>query len=274
MSKKLNISLLQMNIEVGNVTSNLAKIKSLVSRSVTPESKKFPHIICLPELSTTGFDLHNYKKLAEKIPGGDTTRFFQKLAKEHSVHLITSVIEQFNESYFNCALIINSSGEIMTKYRKVHLFPLKPMEEADFFDSGDHLGVSNRQTFVEIGGMNVGVLICFDIRYPELSRRLTLEGVNLLIYIAEFPRPRDDVWSVLLQARAMENQIFIAGVNRVGGNNEASFFGKSMVIDPFGNLILEGNDQEQILFTSLDPDRLSEAKSFIPTLDLRRPSQY
>jgi predicted amidohydrolase len=274
MKEKLNISLLQMIVEIGKVDSNLAKIESLVSKSITPASKEFPHIICLPELSTTGFDLINYKKLAERIPGGKTTRFLQQIAKKHAVYLITSIIEEFNGSYFNCALIINSSGELMTKYRKIHLFPLKPMEEAEFFKSGDYFGVTNKQTTVKVGGMKIGVLICFDIRYPELSRRLALEGVNLLIYVAEFPRPRDDVWSVLLQARAMENQIFVVGVNSIGGTNEASFFGKSMVIDPFGNIILEGNDQEQLLFATIDPNLLSEANSFIPTLELRRPSQY
>ncbi len=274
MTKKLNISLLQMDIQIGNKKVNLAKIESLIAKSITPESKEHSHIICLPELCTTGFDLVQYKDLAEKIPEGSSTRIFQRLAEKYSVHIIASIIEEFKGSYYNCAIILDSSGKILTKYRKIHLFPLKPMEEADFFESGAKIGPSNPQTVVNIDGINVGVLICFDIRYPEISRRLTLEGVECLVYLAEFPRPRDDVWRVLLKARAIENQIFVAGVNRIGGNEEASFFGNSMIIDPFGNALTQGTEQEEILFATLDPTRLSEAKSFIPTLDLRQSDQY
>ncbi len=274
MKKRISISLLQMDIKIGQKDVNLAKIDSLIAKSITSVSRDNSHIICLPELCTTGFDLKNYKQLAEIIPEGRSTQIFQKLAEKHSVYLISSIIEEFEGFYYNCAIIINSSGKLLKKYRKVHLFPLKPMEEANFFMSGERIGLSNAQTVVNIDGMNIGVLICFDIRYPEISRRLVLEGADCLIYLAEFPRPRDDVWRVLLKARAIENQIFVAGVNRVGGNEEASFFGNSMVIDPFGNTLLRGSDQEEILFTTLDPTCLSEAKSFIPTLDLRQPNQY
>ncbi|MHA1976884.1 MAG: nitrilase-related carbon-nitrogen hydrolase [Candidatus Hodarchaeales archaeon] len=274
MKDKINLTLIQMDVLEGNKDENISKIESLVAKSVTPKSMEHSHIICLPELCTTGFDLENYKQLAEKVPEGRTTRTFQALAEKYSVHLIASVIEEFEGAYYNCAVIIDSYGRFRKKYRKVHLFPLKPMEEADYFMSGAKVGLSNTQTIEIIDGINIGVLICFDVRYPEISRRLVLDGAEVLIYLAEFPRPRDDVWSVLLKARAIENQVFIAGVNRVGGNKKASFFGKSMIIDPFGNTMLQGSDHEEILFATLDPSQLTDAKSFIPTLDLRRPKQY
>jgi predicted amidohydrolase len=243
----------------------------LIIKSTKAVLKSHTHIICLPELCTTGFDLKNFKTLAERIPKGSTTDLFRNLAQKHNVHIIASYIEESMGSYYNCGIIINDQGQLLTKYRKIHLFPLKPMEESEYFTSGDNTDI---KSIVNINGLRVGVLICFDLRYPEVSRRLVLEGVDCIIYLAEFPRPRDDVWTTLLRARAMENQVFVIGVNRVGADPEISFFGKSMVIDPKGKTISSGSDKEEIIMSTLNPELLDSAKQFIPTLSLRHPDQY
>jgi predicted amidohydrolase len=128
---------------------------------------------------------------------------------------------------------------------------------------------------------NIGLLLCFDVRFPELSRRMTLEGdIDLLIYLAEFPNPRDTIWTTLLRARAMENQIFVSGVNRVGkdpGGSEiasASFFGQSVVYDPLGNILIKGTDKEEILTTRLDPELLLSVRKTLPSLKHRKPEFY
>jgi predicted amidohydrolase len=271
MKKQYHISLIQMDIQLGKKQVNLNKIESLIIKSTKTVLKSHTHIICLPELCTTGFDLKNFKTLAERIPKGSTTDLFRNLAQKHNVHIIASYIEESMGSYYNCGIIINDQGQLLTKYRKIHLFPLKPMEESEYFTSGDN---TNIKSIVNINGLRVGVLICFDLRYPEVSRRLVLEGVDCIIYLAEFPRPRDDVWTTLLRARAMENQVFVIGVNRVGADPEISFFGKSMVIDPKGKTISSGSDKEEIIMSTLNPELLDSAKQFIPTLSLRHPDQY
>jgi predicted amidohydrolase len=260
-----------MDIKLGEKLYNLQRITSLVDKCALQTKDVCTHIICLPELSTTGFDLKNHENLAEKIPGGDTTIKLQKLASKHSVYIVTSYIEEDKGEYFNCGVIIDSHGEFIHKYRKIHLFPLEPMDESLFFTGGDF---PSPHSVIDIEGMKFGLLICFDIRYPEISRRLTLDGADCLIYIAEFPRPRDDVWINLLKARAIENQVFVVGVNRVGGYDQVDYFGKSMVIDPLGNVLKKGSTEEEILTQVLDPEQLKEAQRFIPTLDLRRPNQY
>ena len=227
-----------MDIQLGKKLSNLSRIESLIIKSIKDAQKDHTHIICLPELCTTGFDLTNYKTLAEKIPEGSTTDLFRKLARKHKIHIIASYMEESVGFYYNCAVIINDQGQLLTKYRKVHLFPLKPMEESEYFARGDN---NNIKSVIRINGFKVGVLICFDLRFPEISRRLVLEGVDCIIYLAEFPRPRDDVWTTLLRARAMENQIFIIGVNRVGDDPKISYFGKSIVIGPNGETISKGS---------------------------------
>ena len=268
---KIKISLVQMDIKLGDKRHNLRRITSLVDKCALQNGNEGTHIICLPELSTTGFDLKNHESLAEKVPGGYTTTKLQELAFEHSIHIVTSYIEEDKGDFFNCGVIISSQGELIHKYRKIHLFPLEPMAEAEFFTGGDF---PSPNSVIDIGGMKFGLLICFDIRYPEISRRLTLEGADCLIYLAEFPRPRDDVWTNLLKARAIENQIFVVGVNRVGGYDQVEYFGKSMIINPSGEVLKIGSTEEDILTQVLDPENLNKAKEFIPTIDLRRPSQY
>lgn len=260
-----------MDIQLGKKLSNLSKIESLIVKSIRNVPKTHTHIICLPELCTTGFDLKNYKDLAEKIPEGSTTVLFRKLARKHKIYLIASYMEESMGSYYNCAVLINDQGQLLTRYRKVHLFPLKPMEESEFFMSGDNNSI---ESIIEIDDFKIGVLICFDLRFPEISRRLALEGANCIIYLAEFPNPRDDIWTTLLRARAMENQIFVVGVNRVGKDANISYFGKSIVIGPNGETISSGLTKEEIIKCILDPDLLDSARKFIPTLSHRHPDQY
>jgi predicted amidohydrolase len=260
-----------MDIELGKKERNLERIRSLVKESAAKSPIGQTHIVCLPELCTTAFDLENYTALAEIIPNGKTTSFFQNLAKKYGIHLVASIIEEEKGQYYNCALVINNKGQLVHKYRKIHLFPIVPMHESEYFTRGNSI---SSESIIDIDGTNVGVLICFDVRFPEISRRLVLDGAEVLIYLAEFPRPRDDIWRILLHARAIENQIFVAGVNRVGGYDNVSYFGNSIVIDPLGKILVCGSEKEEILSVSLDLNRLLEAKDFIPTLEHRHPEKY
>jgi len=271
MKEKIHVSLIQMDIQLGKKLSNVSKIESLIVKSIKDVPKTHTHIVCLPELCTTGFELRKYKTLAEKIPDGSTTDLFRKIAQKHKIHIVASYMEESKGSYYNCAVIINHQGQLLTKYRKVHLFPLKPMEESEYFASGDN---NDFKSVVKINGIKIGVLICFDLRFPEISRRLALEGIECIIYLAEFPRPRDDIWITLLRARAMENQIFVIGVNRVGEDPNISFFGKSIIFDPNGKIISNGLTEEEIVKGVIDPDLLVSARKFIPTLSHRHPDQY
>lgn len=121
----------------------------------------------------------------------------------------------------------------------------------------------------------MGLLLCFDLRFPEISRRMTIEGnLDFLVYLAEFPNPRHMIWTTLLKARAMENQIFICGVNRSGQDPNISFFGRSVVYDPLGNPLIEGSDKEEILTVKLDPKLLNSVRSVLSSLEHRQPDYY
>ncbi len=268
--KSIQFSLIQMNIELGNKKKNIKKTQKLVQKSFDQANPKIPHIVCLPELFTTGYDLENISDNAESIPGGETTKILQNLCMKYSIDVIASYIEKSNFNYYNTAVIIDKEGNLLGKYRKIHLFPLDPLDETTKLTPGNIPSTTFR-----LDGVNIGVLICFDLRFPEISRRLAVNGAEVLIYLAEFPRPRNEIWTQLLQARAMENQLFVCGVNRVGTDpTNASFFGRSVAYDPLGGKMIEGSENEEILTLQLDTTAISETRNTLPSLKYRRPSFY
>ena len=270
--KKAQVSLIQMNIDFGKKEKNLKKAEILLEKASHQADPSIPHLACLPELFSTGYDLKNVQKHAEIIPSGKTTKILQNLAIKFSTGIMASLMEKTDKEYYNTAIFINEKGKFQGRYRKIHLFPLDPMDERPFFSTG---GFELPKTFFKTNFGKVGLLICFDLRFPELSRRIVLEGAEILIYLAEFPNPRSEIWKRLLQARAMENQIFVCGVNRVGIDpTETSFFGKSLVYDPNGNLIVEGSDREEVLTISLNPETVKKAKKILDAFEHRKPNFY
>lgn len=134
------------------------------------------------------------------------------------------------------------------------------MEEKDYFSAGEESRV------IDTVFGKVGLATCYDIRFPELFRELTKNGAEIILVTAEFPAPRDNHWKVLLQARAIENQVFVIAVNRVGRDKRQEYFGKSMVIDPWGEILLEGGNSEEILSCEVDISLVSKIRNEFPVL--------
>ncbi|MFX0015442.1 MAG: nitrilase-related carbon-nitrogen hydrolase [Promethearchaeota archaeon] len=268
--KTTQVSLIQMDIEFGKKTKNLNKAEKLISNAASQAPQNLPHIICLPELFSTGYDLDNVQKHAEIIPGGETTTFLQKMAKQHTAIVIASWIEKEEDLFYNTAAIMDESGVFLGKYRKIHLFP--PMREPEIFSIGGFL--HSDLSYPTNCGI-LGFLICYDLRFPELSRRITLEGkVDFIFYLAEFPHPKYKIWTKLLQARAIENQLFVCGVNRVGNDLNFEYFGHSVIYDPGGDILVEGTEEEEVVTARLDPAVLFQVRSILPSLQHRQPDYY
>lgn len=268
--KPTQISLIQQDIKFGEKKANLKKSKLLMEKAFSQALPKTPHIICLPELFSTGYDLINVKKHAEPIPGGETTAFLQQMAIEFSAVVVASFIEVEKGNFYNTAVVIDETGVLLGKYRKIHRFP--PMKEPEVFAIG---GFLEGNISFKTKSVNLGLLICYDLRFPELSRRVTLEGkTDVLVYLAEFPNPKIEVWTRLLQARAIENQLFVCGVNRIGSDPEFSYFGRSVIYDPGGNILVEGADKEEVVTAQLDPLDIQKVRSTLPSLQHRQPNFY
>lgn len=121
---------------------------------------------------------------------------------------------------------------------------------------------------------SIGLMICYDIRFPEIARILCLNGAEILFVPAGFPNPRMNHWRLLLQARAVENQVYVIGVNRVGHDNTSTYFGHSMIVDPWGEIISECGDKEEIIYGDINPEQIKKVRKKIPCLQNRKEDVY
>ncbi|MBJ6363587.1 carbon-nitrogen family hydrolase [Paenibacillus sp. MAHUQ-46] len=253
-----------MHIEAGDTEANFARLQVKLREAVSGEVK--PDVILLPEMWNTGYALEQIHELADE-EGKATDELLSAFSREHQVHLIGgSIAEKRSEGVYNTAYVYNRDGEKTADYSKIHLFRL--MDEEKHLQAGDKLGE------LTIEGTQAGLMICYDIRFPELTRKLALGGAKILFVPAEWPHPRLNHWRTLLTARAIENQIYVIACNRVGTSGTTHFFGHSMIIDPWGEIIAEAGEEEAIVRAQIDVSLVDEVRTRIPIFDDRRPPLY
>jgi omega-amidase len=219
---------------------NLMKGLSLIKRALQVKA----NLVILPELFTTGFyesNLRSVKVLEEELD------LVLKLSKDKEIMIIAGVAEKSDKLY-NSAVLIHK-GEIVGIYRKNLLFPLT--KEKEIFSPGKGFEVFE----TPVG--KIGILICYEIRFPELARKLVKKGAEIIAVPAEFPKERIEHWKTLLRARAIENQVFVAGVN---------YGGSSMIIDPEGKVLVEGGAYQEILMSDVDLTEVQRVREKYPFL--------
>lgn len=226
-------------------------------------------ILLFPELFTTGYQLENSKTLAEE-ENGETLQTLLHLAKTNRIHILTGSIAFRNQQnqISNTSFILSPEGIILGHYSKIHLFSL--MHEKQYFSPGQH-------TFIfEVNQHRCGTLICYDLRFPELSRKLALQGAEVLFFPMEWPHPRTEIFRTLLKARAIENQCFVVGNNICGTGFSPGlrFEGKSAVFSPYGEILGELGENEGILDVSLDFNLVKKCREQISCFPDRRPELY
>jgi omega-amidase len=259
---KFKIACLQMDIAFGNPEKNYAAASLMIDRA----SSHNPDIMVLPELWTTGYDLANLDGTAEE-EAQKARVFFHEAAVKHQTHFIGgSVANKTEAGIENTMLIYNKNGNFAGKYSKLHLFQL--MDEHLYLAAGKEKGLFS------LDGYNFAGLICYDIRFPEWVRAHALQDVEALFIVAEWPIQRLEHWRALLIARAIENQCFVIACNRAGADPKNTFAGHSMIIGPWGDVIAEGGEGEEVLFAEIDLDQVKEARSKIPIFADRRPELY
>ncbi|MBI4753467.1 carbon-nitrogen family hydrolase [Candidatus Desantisbacteria bacterium] len=238
----MRIACIQMDIISGAVQSNLNRSMEFMANVMD----KKPDIICLPELFTTGYCLTEAKRLAEPIPG-HTTHLLSQKSREMGCFLIGgSIMEQGDNGIYNTAVIFDRTGRIRAKYRKMHLFA--PFDEPEYLTPGDGT------ITVETEWGKVSVVICYDLRFPELFTELAATGVRIIFVVAEFPHPRLTDWKTLLMSRAIDNHIYVIGVNRVGKDEKSSFFGHTLIVSPSGEIMGEMEENEGVLVVDVEVD--------------------
>lgn len=263
-SQLLNIALIQMDIQIGEPDTNFAQLEKLLHQAVSGDQK--PDVIVFPEMWNTGYALTEIQQLAD--PNGVRTKaFLSDFARTHRVNIIGgSIADKRDDRVLNTIYAFDREGAETAEYSKIHLFRL--MDEEKFLHSGDQLGR------FELEGVPAGAMICYDIRFPELARKLALDGARILFVPAEWPHPRLHHWRTLLMARAIENQMYVVSCNRVGTSGTTNFFGHSMVIDPWGEVLVEGDESEAILHATIDLTEVVRVRAKIPVFEDRRPHLY
>lgn len=261
---KWNVAILQMDVAHGDPLQNRQKVTQLVESIV--KSGQNVDVLLLPELWDTSYDLKRLDAIAD-TNGAEAQRFLADTAKRLNCFVIGgSIAEQRVDQVYNTTYVFDRSGNRMGDYSKVHLFRL--MNEDQYLGAGEKAGL------YQLDGQTVGSVICYDIRFPEWIRTYALKGSKVLFVPAQWPNPRLNHWRQLLIARAIENQMYVVACNRVGEEGKSSFFGHSLVIDPWGEVIAEGSDQEEILYAEINLDLVDEVRGRIPVFSDRRTSLY
>lgn len=255
------LSLIQMDVQTGDVHKNLATAERLLERAANARSQ----LVVLPEMWNTGFAYEELLPLA-KATFGSTVEFLAGWARRGQMMIVGSIPEATENGAANTLIWVDASGRLIGRYRKVHLFA--PMGEDAHFIAGDSPGIFETP-FGVFGGM-----ICYDLRFPDLASATVAAGAWCLIVPAQFPNPRRSHWETLLAARAIENQVYVVGVNRVGSSGGIEFFGHSRLIDPWGNIVDGAGDREELVVTRLNPDTVQQVRSTLPSWQRRRVELY
>ncbi len=261
----MRAALIQIKIAYGEPQKNIEKISSYVDKCMSSEKK--PDVIILPEMWNTSFALPEIELIADQegYPAAESVR---KLACKHRVNIVAgSVADKRKGKIYNTCYVFDRKGQTIARYDKVHLFSL--MNEPAYITPG------GKRALFKLDGILCGVIICYDVRFPELSRAYAMEGAQILFVPAQFPHPRYNPWMHLVPARAIENQMYVVGVNRIGKENNAEFFGRSMVVEPKGDIVICGTEnKEEILIADLDPSKVKESREYMRCLEERREDVY
>jgi len=267
MKEKIKIALAQISSKRENKKENLRKIEEFTIKA----KEQGTDLVIFPELSLTGYVLHDQiYELAEIIPGPSTKRI-EDLAKKTGMHIIfgmPELSEKTEATIFNTAVFVGPTGFI-GKFRKRYLPTHSVFEEKRYFRPGYQTAAFN----TAIG--NIGLFICYDLFFPEVCRLTRLKGAELIVCISASPAVRRGYFEILTAARALENTAFLAFVNLVGVEEGLQFWGGSRLVSPTGDLLAKAKyDEEDLVICEVDYSDIRAAETFIPTLRDLRPELF
>jgi omega-amidase len=260
---KLKISLIQMDVVCGDFEATLSRAEIMINKAL--KQRKKPNVLVLPEMWTSGTD-HKCDHSGKKHNGLSAVDKLRDIAARNSVNIVAgSVIEsRGDKDVFNTAYIIDRQGSIIAGYDQVH----RERNKRPTITPG-----SNAVTF-DIDGICCGIILGYDLRFPEFVRQLALKGAKVLFVPGMWSGPREIHWKLLNIVRAIENQFFVVAVNGAGKTGDVTYPGMSMVVDPWGEILIEGDDTPDILTTVIDIGLVDRARAQNPVLSDRRPDVY
>ena len=259
----MKVACLQMDMLLAKPEENFSHAAELVKRAM----KDKPDVLVLPETWNTGFfPRENLQALCDR-DGSRVRQVFGALAERYQVNIVAGSVSNVRGSkVYNTAMVFDRTGACIASYDKTHLFT--PMGEDNYYTPGDRLC-----TFV-LDGVKCGLIICYDVRFPELTRSLTVPGLDMLFVVSQWPTVRTFHLRSLTTARAIENQMFLVCCNSCGTAGQTVFGGNSAIIDPWGETVALAGETEEILTADCDLQILTNIRGSIPVFRDRRPSLY
>jgi predicted amidohydrolase len=263
----VRIALVQMNSR-DDKAENLEQAERLVGQAAAWGSD----LVVLPELWTYLGPRKRHSEVAEPIPG-ETSEFLSRLAARYRFWLVGgSYLEQVEgaERFHNTSVVFDPDGEVVARYRKLHLFDVEV--DGKLYEESATVAPGAEAVVVSLAGVPVGLSICYDLRFPELYRRLAARGARLVTVPAAFTMETGkDHWEVLLRARAIENQVYVLAAAQCGtyppGN---ACFGHSMIVDPWGVVVAQGGYREGVVVADVDLGHADRIRKSLPALAHRR----
>ncbi len=244
--------------------ANYAHVQELIYNTVKKENTD---VVVLPETWSTGYYPKNDLMSFCDVDGDRIKKTFSLVARNLNVNIVAgSVPNSKNGKIYNTAYIFNRNGDVVGEYDKTHLFT--PMDEHKLFEYGDKI------TTFSLDGHKCGVIICYDIRFPELVRKLALDGVEMMFVVSQWPDKRIEHLKILSAARAIENQMFVAVCNSCGKADDVVFGGNSRIIDPWGNILASAEAEEEIVTADCDFNIIKEIRNSINVFNDRKPDLY
>lgn len=263
MSDKLKVSCIQMDMAFASSAENYVKAEALIREA----AKADPDVVVLPETWNTGFFPDESREDYCDRDGEKTKRVIGGLAKELNINIVAGSVANIKEGkLYNTSYIFDRQGSCIAEYDKTHLF--SPMNEDKRFAKGQ--GICK----FTLDGKSCGVIICYDIRFPELVRSMTVTGLDCLFVVSQWPAARIAHLNALTKARAIENQMFVCGCNSCGKAGRNVYGGNSRIVDPWGDELVSTDNGESIITADLDFGVIENIRTTINVFADRRPELY
>lgn len=271
-NQTLAVALVQMN-SGADKDANIREALAGIDRAASTGAR----LVVLPEVWTYLGDSSGNRATAEPIPGRLTDLLADR-ARRHGIFLHAGSFFERAEGeprLFNTSVVFDPRGELIAKYRKIHLFDVDLESDTSYRESGT-IAPGDETVSFGLDGLTVGLTICYDLRFPELFRILALQGADLVVVPAAFTMASGkDHWEILLRARAIENTVHVLAPNQVGNHPPGLWcYGRSMVVDPWGLVIAQASDQPAVISATLDFAHQARVRQQIPSLANRMPDRY
>ena len=261
----MRVTAAQISCVLGDRAANLRKVRDFASRA----KRSGAELIVFPEMIDTGYSMPTIKEYAASWKEGAVPEL-QKIAKELVIGIVCGISDRDGESIYNAQVFVDANGKIIAKYRKTHLVTATPLDERSCLSPGNEF-IGRRW-----GEFNIGLTICYDLRFPEVCRTLAVgHNVNAFVTSSAWPSVRVGHLQVLARSRAIENQCYLILANRVGTDDGVTFCGSSAIIDPSGAILAAASvDREELLEAEISKDGINAVRTQMAVFAHRRSDLY